>query len=83
MLMPDLPQTSKDPLEDAELRYAITLSKEMQQKVRGRECAQLTGRPVINYLSFCQLESLKHTSSIDQSRKLIYAHICHVSFSSR
>ncbi|XP_032375166.1 epsin-1 isoform X5 [Etheostoma spectabile] len=25
-------QTSKDPLEDAELRYAITLSKEMQQK---------------------------------------------------
>ncbi|XP_074509490.1 epsin-1 isoform X8 [Sebastes fasciatus] len=29
---PDLPQTSKDPLEDAEIRYAITLSKEMQQK---------------------------------------------------
>ncbi|XP_034730073.1 epsin-1 isoform X5 [Etheostoma cragini] len=25
-------QTSKDPLEDAELRFAITLSKEMQQK---------------------------------------------------
>uniref|UniRef100_A0A8C9ZD75 Epsin 1a n=1 Tax=Sander lucioperca TaxID=283035 RepID=A0A8C9ZD75_SANLU len=25
-------KTSKDPLEDAELRYAITLSKEMQQK---------------------------------------------------
>ncbi|XP_051262013.1 epsin-1 isoform X4 [Dicentrarchus labrax] len=25
-------QTSKDPLEDAEIRYAITLSKEMQQK---------------------------------------------------
>ncbi|XP_035528503.1 epsin-1 isoform X3 [Morone saxatilis] len=31
-VMPDLPQTSKDPLEDAEIRYAITLSKEMQQK---------------------------------------------------
>ncbi|KAM6936565.1 epsin-1 isoform 3-T4 [Lycodopsis pacificus] len=31
-VMPDLPQTSKDPLEDAEVSYAITLSKEMQQK---------------------------------------------------
>ncbi|XP_037309526.1 epsin-1 isoform X2 [Pungitius pungitius] len=30
--MPDLPQTGKDPLEDAELCYAITLSKEAQQK---------------------------------------------------
>nr|XP_061789800.1 epsin-1-like [Nerophis lumbriciformis] len=29
---PDLPQTSKDPLEDAEIRYAITLSKEMLQE---------------------------------------------------
>lgn len=57
---PDLPQTSTDPLEDAELRYAITLSKEIQQKVRGRGCAQLTGQPVISYLSFYQLEFLTH-----------------------
>ncbi|XP_040020499.2 epsin-1 isoform X2 [Gasterosteus aculeatus] len=31
-VMPDLPQTVKDPLEDAEFCYAITLSKEAQQK---------------------------------------------------
>lgn len=58
--MPDLPQTSADPLEDAEIRYAITLSKEMQQKVRGRVCAQITFQPVIS-LSVYQLELLKHT----------------------
>ncbi len=81
--MPELSQTGKDALEDAEIRYAMTLSKEIQEKVRGRECAQMTGEPVINYLSFCQLEYLKPTSSIDQSRKLNYAHMCHVSFPSR
>lgn len=37
--MPDLPQNSVDNLEDAEIRYAITLSKETQQKVRAEaEC---------------------------------------------
>lgn len=40
--MPDRPQNGKDPLEDAEIRYAITLSKEMQQKVRGTVYAQMT-----------------------------------------
>lgn len=66
--MPDLPQTNADPLEDAEIRYAITLSKEIQEKVRGRECVQMTVQPVITYLSFCQLELLKYILRIDQSR---------------
>lgn len=81
--MPDLPQTNADPLEDAEIRYAITLSKEIQEKVRGRECVQMTVQPVITYPSFCQLELLKYILRIDQSRKLSYAHTCHVLFSSR
>lgn len=34
--MPDLPQKGSDALEDAEIRYALTLSKETQQKVRGQ-----------------------------------------------
>lgn len=51
--MPDLPQTSMDTLEDAEVRYAITLSKEMQQKVRGRVRAHVTFQPAIN-LSVCR-----------------------------
>lgn len=67
-VMPDLPQTNADPLEDAEIRYAITLSKEIQEKVRGRECVQMTVQPVITYLSFCQLELLKYILRIDQSR---------------
>lgn len=52
--MPDLPQNSADNLEDAEIRYAITLSKEMQQKVRGRVCAHMTVQPATG-LSVCQL----------------------------
>lgn len=68
--MPDLPQTVKDPLEDAEFCYAITLSKEAQQKVRGRECALLAGLSVSNYLSFFHSEILKRASPIDQSNNL-------------
>lgn len=52
--MPDLPQSSADNLEDAEVCYAITLSKESQQKVRGRVCAHMTLQPAVN-LSVCQL----------------------------
>lgn len=59
--MPDLPQNSSENLEDAEVRYAITLSKEMQHKVRGRVCAHMTFQPAMN-LSVCQLYLLKHKS---------------------
>lgn len=34
--MPDLPQKGSGALEDAEIHYALTLSKETQQKVRGQ-----------------------------------------------
>lgn len=46
--MPDLPQSSADNLEDAEIRYALTLSKESQQQVRGRACAHVTFQPAMN-----------------------------------
>lgn len=36
LVMPDLPQKGSGALEDAEIRYALTLSKEIQQKVRGQ-----------------------------------------------
>ena len=69
-LTPDLPQTSTAPLEDAELRYALTLSKDMLQKVRGYR----TWSPdrSTNYdLSFCPLvRNLSfNLTLIDQSKK--------------
>lgn len=36
LVMPDLPQKGSGALEDADIRYALTLSKEIQQKVRGQ-----------------------------------------------